>query len=143
MESLFAFEKKPDATRTSDASKTRAIGYCVAFRVRDFKLSRVRIFNLIFASTAAVMALCLNIPASIAFQTGDSHWCHVQDKGDIMSWDCDYDSIDECQPVIVNGGGGWCSINPTWHPEPQQSESAPAADTVPAQAVPIPRPRPH
>jgi hypothetical protein len=67
---------------------------------------------------------------------------HVTDKGDIMGWDCDYDSIDDCQPTIVNGGGGWCAINPTWHPDPSQSESAPAADTIPAQAVPIPRPRP-
>jgi hypothetical protein len=48
------------------------------------------------------------------------------------SWECDYDSVDECQPEIVNGGGGWCAINPTWHPEPPQSENAPAADAIPA-----------
>ena len=63
-------------------------------------------------------------------------------KGDVMSWDCDYDGINECQPAIVNGGGGYCAINPSWHSDPPQSENAPAADTIPAQA-PIPRPKPH
>jgi hypothetical protein len=113
------------------------------FECETLDLSRMRIFTFILALVATVVALCLNTRASHAFQTGESHWCHVQDKGDVISWDCDYDSIDECQPVIVNGGGGYCAINPTWHPEPPQSESAPAAETIPAQAVPIPRPRPH
>ena len=104
----------------------------------------MRIFTFILALTAAVAALCLNTRESHAYQTGDSHWCHVTDKGDIMGWDCDYDSIDDCQPTIVNGGGGWCAINPTWHPDPSQSESVPMTDTIPALAViPIPKPKPH
>jgi Protein of unknown function (DUF3551) len=104
----------------------------------------VRIFTFILALAAAVAALCLNMRASHAYQSGDSRWCHVTDKGDVIGWDCDYDSIDECQPAIVNGGGGYCSLNPSWQPDAPQSESAPAADTTPAQAaVPIPRPKPH
>jgi len=102
----------------------------------------VRTFTFTLALAAAVAALCLTIQATHADQNGDSHWCHVTNKGDVMSWDCDYDSINECQPAIVNGGGGYCAINPSWHSDPPQSESAPAADTIPAQA-PIPRPKPH
>jgi hypothetical protein len=62
----------------------------------------------------------------------------VTDKGDVISWDCDYDSIDECQPAIV-GGGGYCALNPSWHPDPSQSESAPigqiSGEAVPTMAV--------
>jgi hypothetical protein len=104
----------------------------------------VKTFTFILALAAAVAALCLNIRASHADQNGDSRWCHVTDKGDVMSRDCDYESIDECQPAIVNGGGGYCAINPYWHPNPPQSESTSETDTTPAQAaVPIPRPKPH
>jgi hypothetical protein len=60
-----------------------------------------------------------------------------------MSRTGDYDSVDECQPAIVTGGGGYCAINPYWHPNPSESEST-ATDTTPAQAaVPIPKPKPH
>jgi hypothetical protein len=105
----------------------------------------VRIIStFILALAAAVAVLCVNVRSSRAYQTGDSRWCHVADKGDIIGWDCDYDSIDDCQPAIVNGGGGYCALNPSWHPEPSQSESAPSEDTTPLQtAVPIPRPKPH
>ena len=115
----------------------------VELRVYRPKLSCVRTFTfksaLIFAALAG--ALCTNMPASQADQQGDSQWCHVTNKGDSMTWICEHDTIDECQPDIVNGGG-FCTINPYWHPNPPQSESA-AADMTPAQAaVPIPRPKP-
>jgi hypothetical protein len=44
-----------------------------------------------------------------------------------MSWDCAYDRIDECQRTLVSGG--WCSINPSWHPDTQQSERPPLRQT--------------
>jgi hypothetical protein len=105
-------------------------------------LTRMRSATFILALAAAVAALCLSIRVSRAYQTGDSRWCHVTDIGDVIHWDCeDYDTIDECQPAIVTGGG-YCAINPSWHPDPSQSESAPVTDTTPA-VVPIPKPKPH
>jgi len=105
----------------------------------------MKISTFILALATAVAALCLNIRASHAYQVGDSRWCHVADRaGDTMTWDCDYDSIDDCQPAIVNGGGGFCALNPGWRPDPAQSESAPAEDTIlPLAVVPIPKPKPH
>ena len=103
----------------------------------------MRTFTFILALAAALAALYLSIGVSRAYQTGDTRWCHVTDKGDVISWDCDYDSIDECQSAIVSGGG-YCAINPSWHPDPSQSESSPVTDTTPALAVvPIPKPKPH
>jgi len=100
-------------------------------------------FKLALAFTALWAPLYLNMRASHADQFGDSRWCHVENKGDIVSWDCDYESIEECQPVIVTGGG-YCAINPYWQPNPPQSESTTETDTTPAQGpVPIPRPKPH
>jgi hypothetical protein len=74
-------------------------------------------FKLTLALTAVAAALCLITRASHADQNGDSRWCHVVNKGDVMSWDCEYDTIEECQPAIVNGGG-YCAMNPYWHPDP-------------------------
>ena len=100
---------------------------------------------ILLALAATVAALCISERASRAYQTGDSRWCHVTNiGGDADHWDCeDYDSIDDCQPAIVTGGG-YCAINPSWHPDPSQSESAPVTETTPALAVvPIPKPKPH
>ena len=53
----------------------------------------------------------------------------MTDRGDVVSWDCDYDSVDECQPAIVTGGGGYCAINPYWHPTPAEREHRDRHDT--------------
>ena len=66
----------------------------------------MRTFTFILALAAAVAALCLNIRASHADQNGDSRWCHVTNKGNVMSWDCDYESIDECQPASLTVAAG-------------------------------------
>lgn len=78
------------------------------------------ILKLAFAFAVSGAALCINMRVSHADQQGNSRWCHVENKGDVLSWDCDYDTIDECQPVIVTSGG-WCTINPDWHPEPSSN----------------------
>jgi hypothetical protein len=50
------------------------------------------------ALAALAGALCVNIRISHAYQTGDSRWCAVTNKGaDTMSSDCEYESSDECE----------------------------------------------
>jgi hypothetical protein len=73
--------------------------------------------------TVLATALYLSTRASYADQYGDSRWCHVENKGDVMSWDCEYDTIEECQPVIANGGG-FCAMNPYWHPDPSSNSGS-------------------
>ncbi len=69
----------------------------------------------LFGIVAAV--LCLNAPPSHAYQTGDSKWCTVTNKGaDSMQWECDYDTSDECAAAVA-GTGGYCAINPFWRPD--------------------------
>ena len=64
------------------------------------------IFSAVFAA-----ALVADVRASLAYQSGDAQWCAVTDKGDLMAWECEYDSNQECVAAIASGGG-YCAINP-------------------------------
>jgi len=53
----------------------------------------MRLLRLIFAFVIIAVVLSMNIRASHAYQTGDSKWCAVTNKGaDTMQWECEYDS---------------------------------------------------
>jgi Protein of unknown function (DUF3551) len=73
----------------------------------------VKTFVLALALFFAVFAAALvaDVRASLAYQSGDSQWCTVTDKGDLMAWECEYDSNEECAAAIASTGG-YCAINP-------------------------------
>lgn len=71
------------------------------------------------AFTAA--ALFLGAPASHAGTYGDQKWCAVTNEGAAaINWDCEYDSVIDCEPAVVQGSRGFCAINPYYQP-PQPS----------------------
>jgi hypothetical protein len=92
------------------------------FQTSSPQLLRVKAFILKLALVFAAVtgALAAEVRASLAYQSGDSQWCAVINKGDIMGWDCEYDSSDECAAAIA-GSGGFCAINPYWHPDPSSN----------------------
>ncbi|MGA2892339.1 MAG: DUF3551 domain-containing protein [Xanthobacteraceae bacterium] len=50
---------------------------------------------------------------------GNAKWCAVTDNGGgNLMWECVYDTAEECQPFIITGNRGFCSINPYWGKEP-------------------------
>jgi hypothetical protein len=52
---------------------------------------------------------------------GDSRWCAVANQGtDALSWDCEYDTIEDCTPAVLTGNRGYCAMNPYWRPAPDQ-----------------------
>jgi len=67
-----------------------------------------------FAFVIVAVVLSMNARASHAYQTGDSQWCVVTNKGaDSMQWECEYDTSDDCATAVA-GTGGYCAINPFW-----------------------------
>src|SRR5215470_3627436 len=63
------------------------------------KLPRVKILpvKLTFAVATVAAAPCLDAGPSHAGMYGNSRWCAVTDQGaDVLSWDCEYDTIEEC-----------------------------------------------
>jgi Protein of unknown function (DUF3551) len=68
----------------------------------------------------AASALFLAVPASHAGTYGDEKWCAVTNEGaEVMNWDCEYDSVLDCAPAVVQGNRGFCAINPYYRqPEP-------------------------
>jgi Protein of unknown function (DUF3551) len=78
----------------------------------------VRRLTLTAAVSAAV--LCLQVPASRASQIGDDKWCAVTDTaGDVMVWDCEFDTAADCAPAVAVGTRGFCALNPSYQtPDP-------------------------
>jgi len=73
---------------------------------------------LVIAAAAGILGV--SVRPSLAYQTGDSRWCAVINRGDVMSWDCEYDSNDDCAAAVA-GSGGYCAINPYWRPDPSSN----------------------
>lgn len=56
----------------------------------------------------------------------EAPWCAVINLGfGDVQWDCEYRSIEECQPHVIAGNRGFCNINPRFVP--------PAAYAAPAK----------
>jgi hypothetical protein len=77
--------------------------------------------KLTFAVATVAAALCLDAGVSHAGMYGDSRWCAVTNQGtDALSWDCEYDTIEDCTPAVLTGNRGYCAMNPYWRPAPDQ-----------------------
>jgi hypothetical protein len=73
------------------------------------------VLKLAFAFAALVGVLCVNMRLSHA--NDESRWCVVINKGgSAITWDCEYDTSEECASAVA-GTGGYCAVNPTWHPD--------------------------
>jgi hypothetical protein len=71
----------------------------------------------IFAA-AGLVAICAAVSPSRAGTTGDSPWCAVTDQGGgALSWDCEYDTVEDCYPAVTLGNRGYCARNP-WYVAP-------------------------
>ena len=74
----------------------------------------MRLLRSMVAVVIVAVVLSMNASASHAYQTGDSQWCVVTNKGtDSMQWKCEYDTSDDCAAAVA-GTGGYCAINPFW-----------------------------
>jgi hypothetical protein len=69
--------------------------------------------RLLTAAAALAAATAAQIPASQAQTYGDAPWCAVVDHGtgDVV-WDCEYQTIEQCQPQVIAGNRGSCNLNP-------------------------------
>jgi len=65
--------------------------------------------------SSVVMLLAPSV--SHAGLQGDSRWCAVTDTGaENTTWDCEYDTVEECRPAVLNANRGFCALNPYWRP---------------------------
>jgi hypothetical protein len=88
-----------------------------AFRIWARRLPRVKILlgKVVCAVAVFVAALCLTLSRGHAGLYGDSRWCAVTDQGGgVLNWDCEYDTIENCTPAVIQGNRGYCALNPYW-----------------------------
>src|SRR5262249_13619309 len=82
-------------------------------KILDMRVPMILLRSM-FAFVIVAVVLSMNARASHAYQTGDSQWCVVTNKGaDSMQWECEYDTSDDCATAVA-GTGGYCAINPFW-----------------------------
>jgi hypothetical protein len=78
---------------------------------------QITLRRLLFTVAFVAAALLLRVPASQAGNYGDEKWCAVTNEGgDVMNWDCEYDSVVDCEPAVVQASRGFCAINPYYRP---------------------------
>jgi len=86
----------------------------------------VKIIILRLTATAAGLAaaIAFAITPSQAATWGHAQWCAVTNNGgDNLMWECVFDTVEECQPFILAGNRGFCSLNPDW----RKPDAPPAA----------------
>ena len=65
------------------------------------------------AAGVAAAASCLAMSPAVAGSYGEAPWCAVQNLGfGDVHWDCEFRSIEECQPHVIAGNRGFCNLNP-------------------------------
>jgi hypothetical protein len=84
---------------------------------------KIIIGKVIIAAVMLTAVLGLGVQPSRAGSYGDSKWCAVSNDGDRLSWDCEYDTVDDCSPAILVGNRGYCTINPYWRPPDPSTNS--------------------
>jgi len=85
---------------------------------------RVKIVFAKLAGAIAVLAVAIffGVAASHAGLYGNSRWCAVTNQGsDALDWDCEYDTVEDCTPAVLNGNRGFCAINPYWRAAADQN----------------------
>jgi hypothetical protein len=66
-------------------------------------------------ATAGFAAAVFAATPGHAATWGHAKWCAVTNNGgDDLMWECVYDTVEECQPFILAGNRGYCSLNPYW-----------------------------
>ena len=65
-----------------------------------------------FAGIAVLLAASALMPAPA--QTAEGPWCRILNLGSDASDDCQYMSLEECQPLVIAGQRGFCNPNPRW-----------------------------
>jgi hypothetical protein len=69
------------------------------------------------AIVAASFALGSILGPHTARASGDSPWCAISQVGDgDGQWDCQYETVEECVPHVIQGNRGNCSPNPHYTP---------------------------
>jgi hypothetical protein len=76
---------------------------------------KIIILRLTFAAAVLAAALGFGSSAGRAGLYGNAKWCAVVDGGaDNSTWQCEYDSVEECTSNVLAGNRGFCALNPYW-----------------------------
>jgi hypothetical protein len=90
-------------------------GLCFDFRLCRPKVPPVKFISrlALAAALSSAAAISFGVSAGRASTYGSAPWCAVVDQGagNVM-WECEYQSVAECQPNVLAGNRGFCQRNP-------------------------------
>lgn len=85
---------------------------------------KARMIRLILAAMALSAVLVAGGRPADAGQ--GAPWCAVTPEGTDFHWDCEFWSVEACQPHVIAGNRGYCNQNPYYrapakrHPAPRR-----------------------
>jgi hypothetical protein len=88
------------------------------------------------AALSSAAAISFGVSVGRASTYGSAPWCAVVDQGagNVM-WECEYQSVAECQPNVLAGNRGFCQRNPYYQAyqadAPQRYRGAPPPGASP------------
>ena len=112
-------------------------GLCFDFRLCRPKVPPVKFISRLALAAALSSAAAISFGVSVgrASTYGSAPWCAVVDQGagNVM-WECEYQSVAECQPNVLAGNRGFCQRNPYYQAAAPQDYrgyrgAPPAADS--------------
>lgn len=74
--------------------------------------------------------------APAAYASGDAPWCAVSEIGEgALSWDCQYETAEQCAPTVSGGNRGSCTPNPyAPNPAPASARTMSPGSATPGAA---------
>ena len=89
-------------------------GLCFDFQLCRPKVPPVKIIiRWALAAALSAAAISFGVSAGRASTYGSAPWCAVVDQGaGNAMWECEYQSVAECQPNVLAGNRGFCQRNP-------------------------------
>jgi hypothetical protein len=73
--------------------------------------------------TAGAVAAAMGFSVSASYAYGDAPWCAVVNVGKGVTWNCYYQTVDQCIPNVIAGNRGFCNLNPDPRPAPVAKSS--------------------
>jgi hypothetical protein len=80
---------------------------------------KANISQLTIAAAAVAAVTGFGVSPGQAATFGSAPWCAVVDQGaGNMMWECEFATVEACEPYVTAGNRGFCARNPYLEPPP-------------------------
>src|SRR5262249_37976781 len=86
-------------------------------QIRGVRIAMTIVMRVAIIAAGIALGSIFGPPAARA--SGDAPWCLLSQLGEgAQAWDCQYETVQECAPLVNVGNRGSCTPNPYYSPPP-------------------------